>query len=755
VLHQIGAGTLGPVFRASGSEGDRPVAIKVFKLDLPPQRVHQLVAQFERLIAARLSRPGIALPIATGIEGNSAYLAQEFVAADSLDVIVRDYGAAEPSDAVRVAAQLAAVLDFAAIAGVGHGALHPRDVLISQGETWMTGLGVEQALRLVGGSTPIRPPYTAPERLAGAAWDRRVDIFSLAGLIHDLLWSRRMTGLGEQVAASLRPLPGGDPEGLWRTFSRALAKNPADRFGTAAEFATALREAFPGIREAPQLRTTVDNEQPASSDDVARALPVSVVALAPSEALTPSRESASWDFDDKAKSASAESLGEAAEAPELASLRPLAVQAAVETLPSPQVDDVPSESGRSEDVNAAPAFAAPIAEELAMFAEERPAADREVSGAPQQASDRLDASVEPGRSAEDFPPPLASNAGEPRQASLEHEERETGGLLEEKQPPSRRDEVFEDISFPERRPQPEYAPAPGLTPMPVPPSEAEPAHSAIWPLALTLVVGLGVGFASGYFLGSGDRITSVSADRIAASSPSPTTPPVAASPLTSTASAAPASPESAAREFTEGAVSAPPAVKVPTPPAQEKTSSLPQSPRPAPRTSARTSAPPSRQVAAESSAGRLLVRTTPAGARVLVDGKDSGASPATVHDLARGSHRVRVIREGFEPEERRIFITSSQPAQSLTIALSPLGSADSTPQATSGQFQGQLSVDSRPIGAKVFLDGKLVGTTPMMLPQIAAGEHVVRLDNDGYRRWSSLVRVVAGERNRVTASLEK
>ena len=140
---------------------------------------------------------------------------------------------------------------------------------------------------------------------------------------------------------------------------------------------------------------------------------------------------------------------------------------------------------------------------------------------------------------------------------------------------------------------------------------------------------------------------------------------------------------------------------------------------------------------------------------MLVDGKDSGASPATVHDLARGPHRVRVIREGFEPEERRIYITSSQPAQSLTIALSPLGGADSVPQATMGQFQGQLSVDSRPTGAKVFLDGRLIGTTPMMLPQIAAGEHVVRLDNDGNRRWWSLVRVVAGERNRVTASLEK
>ncbi len=64
-------------------------------------------------------------------------------------------------------------------------------------------------------------------------------------------------------------------------------------------------------------------------------------------------------------------------------------------------------------------------------------------------------------------------------------------------------------------------------------------------------------------------------------------------------------------------------------------------------------------------------------------------------------------------------------------------------------------VDSRPTGSKVYVDGKLVGTTPFEMPGVSAGSHVVRIEHDGYRRWSSSVRVVAGERNRVTASLEK
>src|SRR6185436_5651415 len=146
VLHQIGAGTLGPVFRAHDAVRDRPVAVKLFTLDLAPERVHQLVAEFKRIIAADLTHPALAAPLATGIQGVSAYLVQEFVAADAVDQVIREYGAAPPVDALRVAAQLAGALDFAAAVQVRHGALHPRDVLLSSDETRLTGIGVSHAL---------------------------------------------------------------------------------------------------------------------------------------------------------------------------------------------------------------------------------------------------------------------------------------------------------------------------------------------------------------------------------------------------------------------------------------------------------------------------------------------------------------------------------------------------------------------------------------------------------------------------------
>jgi hypothetical protein len=64
-------------------------------------------------------------------------------------------------------------------------------------------------------------------------------------------------------------------------------------------------------------------------------------------------------------------------------------------------------------------------------------------------------------------------------------------------------------------------------------------------------------------------------------------------------------------------------------------------------------------------------------------------------------------------------------------------------------------VDSRPAGASVFVDGKLVGATPLVLETMGAGDHAIHLDREGYRRWATSIRVVSGERSKVSASLER
>ena len=238
------------MFRAHDAERDRPVAVKQFTLDLAPERVHQLVAEFNRLIAADLTHPALAAPLAAGIHGVTAYLVQELRRAPIRSTwSIREYGAAPAVDALRVAAQLAGALDFAAAVHVLHGALHPRDVLLSSDDTRLTGIGIAQALERIGVQAPVRRPYTPPERIAGGAWDRRADVFSLAMLTHELLWARRVSGLGARAVENLTEIPGADLDALRAAFARALAEDPAARFETALEFAEALRRAFPGDRQ--------------------------------------------------------------------------------------------------------------------------------------------------------------------------------------------------------------------------------------------------------------------------------------------------------------------------------------------------------------------------------------------------------------------------------------------------------------------------------------------------------------------------
>jgi serine/threonine-protein kinase len=608
------------VFRAYDATRERLVAVKLFKLDLPPERSHQLVAELEGLIAAGLTHPAIATPLSTGISGVSAFLAQDYVAADSLDLAVREYGHAPAGNVLRVAIQLAGALDHAASRNIEHGALHPRDVLLASDDTRLTGLGITRALARIGVVAPVRRPYTPPERIGGGEWDRRADVFSLAAVIHELMWGRRLSGLGAQAAASLTAIPGGNLEALQNVFARALAENPGERFETALAFVTALEQACPDI------------------------------AIAPDPPRPSRRRMAREDIEPRLPLDGAPAAHEA----EAAHVPPFPVEVDVEDVPpAVAIADLESTYRSESELEAlreAQADGQPVHESL-------------VHDSPVQESQVDEPLV--------HEPPVAVPAGVI-----------TGNGAD---------------TF----------------------SPLERTRSAVWPLVLALGVGIGIGFAGGFFTGSREQAP--------------------AAPVAAPAAAAPP-----VREFT-----------VPQPAAREFTESAVPTPSTAPPTSAASAAPPNAEPAEP--VGRVLVRTLPAGAHVLVDGKDYGPSPAAVRELAPGTHRVRITQIGYLTEERRVVITPSRPARSMTVTLAR-ASAAAPPQApvgSAGHFTGGLMVESRPAGANVFVDNHMVGTTPVSLKDVTAGSHAIRLEHDGYRRWSASVRIVASEQNRVTASLER
>ena len=184
-----------------------------------------------------------------------------------------------------------------------------------------------------------------------------------------------------------------------------------------------------------------------------------------------------------------------------------------------------------------------------------------------------------------------------------------------------------------------------------------------------------------------------------------------------------------------------PANAPPVSPAQPR-DTAPALPAPTP------SRPASGAVGRGQKPGSLLIRSTPADADVMVNGRARGKTPVALRDLALGSYTILVAREGYASEERKLQLTTRRTAASTQFNLRPA----SAPQS---EKPGGLNVQSRPAGARVFVNDRLVGTTPLAVPDLPAGPATVRIERDGYTTWTTTVRVGGGEQTRVAASLER
>lgn len=150
-------------------------------------------------------------------------------------------------------------------------------------------------------------------------------------------------------------------------------------------------------------------------------------------------------------------------------------------------------------------------------------------------------------------------------------------------------------------------------------------------------------------------------------------------------------------------------------------------------------------------AGRLSVKSTPSGASVMIDGRPAGKTPLNLTDLSLATHAVSVSRPGFVTETRRVALTRRAPSAVLVITLK-------TERAGSGAAAlttGSISVDSRPRGARVTMDGRNLGVTPLSVPGVSPGAHTVRVELAGHKPVTTSVMVKAGETARIALTLEQ
>jgi len=139
--------------------------------------------------------------------------------------------------------------------------------------------------------------------------------------------------------------------------------------------------------------------------------------------------------------------------------------------------------------------------------------------------------------------------------------------------------------------------------------------------------------------------------------------------------------------------------------------------------------------------GTLIVKSSPSGALVTIDGSMGQQAPWTYDDIPAGSHIVRAFLSGYQPYLTLVnvpaggTITVDTPLRPLSVV-------------------GALQVKSSPGGADIYVDGFYSGSTAATVGNLAAGSHFITLRLAGYRDWLGSIEIPENSVAFVDAKLE-
>ncbi len=248
-LTEIGRGGFGVVYRAHETDLNRTVAVKVLNeasADLAQKRLDR-----ERRAMGVLSgHPNIVTIYRTGTTGGSPYLVMEFLGGGSLADRLHHGPPIPWQEAVNIGTSLADAIDAAHRAGVFHRDIKPANVLLSDtGVPKLGDFGIAnvEAVSQTSGVMKATVAHAPPEVLGGSEGDARSDIYSLASTMYELITGRPAFVRPEDTSPvpvmmriTSEAVPDVDPAicppAVTRCLQQAMAKDPAHRPATAADF---------------------------------------------------------------------------------------------------------------------------------------------------------------------------------------------------------------------------------------------------------------------------------------------------------------------------------------------------------------------------------------------------------------------------------------------------------------------------------------------------------------------------------------
>jgi hypothetical protein len=168
-------------------------------------------------------------------------------------------------------------------------------------------------------------------------------------------------------------------------------------------------------------------------------------------------------------------------------------------------------------------------------------------------------------------------------------------------------------------------------------------------------------------------------------------------------------------------------------------------------------APASLEAAAQTAGSPSEARppSSPAVAGPRVDTPLVASPPRASANAEQTVPRANAVRP--TTAQRENVAPAAHPGQRVVGRRSQPGQLDVAPSGSEKRprYRGSLAIESDPPGARVSVDGRVVGATPIVLKDVAAGSRVVRVESHGYELWSTAARVVADQQTRVIATLQR
>jgi serine/threonine-protein kinase len=263
IERELGRGGMATVYLAEDLKHGRRVALKVLRPEIAPALGADRF-QREIAIAARLQHPHIIGLFDSGATAGMLWYTMPCVDGESLRARLRREVQLDAGEAVRIAGEVADALSYAHGAGVIHRDIKPENILLTASHAAVADFGIAHALDVAGGERLTEtgfalgtPQYMSPEQaVGGRSVDARADVYALGCVVYEMLaGDPPFNGPTPQAVLarhsvdpvpSLRTVRPTLSPALEAAITKALAKVPADRYSSAADFKAALDR---GMRE--------------------------------------------------------------------------------------------------------------------------------------------------------------------------------------------------------------------------------------------------------------------------------------------------------------------------------------------------------------------------------------------------------------------------------------------------------------------------------------------------------------------------